>query len=89
MEFEALSKENEYEWNDFCSKTDSAWFRHTTYWMKYILDCREDSNSKNLSFLVRQNKKIVAIVPLIWSISRFIISFETSSAIWMFLSSAL
>ena len=65
MEFEPLTKENENEWNEFCLKTDSAWFRHTTYWMKYILDCREDSNSKNLSFLVRQNKKIVAVIPLI------------------------
>lgn len=65
MEFEPLTNENEVEWNEFCLKTDSAWFRHTTYWMKYIMDCREDSNSKNFSFLVRQNKKIVAVVPLI------------------------
>ena len=65
MEFEFLSKENEQEWNDFCLINDSAWFRHTTFWMKYILDCREDSNSRNLSFLVRQNNKVVAIVPLI------------------------
>lgn len=65
MEFEPLTRENENEWNEFCLKTDSAWFRHTTYWMKYILDCREDSNSKNLSFFVRQNKKIIAVVPLI------------------------
>ena len=65
MEFESLTKENENEWNEFCLETDSAWFRHTTHWMKYILDCRIDSNSENLSFLVRQNKKIVAVVPLI------------------------
>ena len=65
MEFERLTKENENEWNEFCLKTDSAWFRHTTYWMKYIMDCRDDTNSKNLSFLVRQNKQIIAIVPLI------------------------
>ena len=65
MEFEPLTTENEKEWNNFCLQSNSAWFRHTTYWMKYIMDCREDSNSKNLSFMVKQNGKIIAVVPLI------------------------
>lgn len=65
MEFEPLTLLNENEWNDFCLKSDEAWFRHTTFWQEYILDCRSDSNSKNLSFLAKQNGKIVAVVPLI------------------------
>lgn len=65
MEIESLTEQKEDEWNEFCLKTDSAWFRHTTHWMKYIMDCREDSNSRNHSFIVRQNKKIIAVVPLI------------------------
>lgn len=65
MEIELLTTENEKEWNEFCLKSNSAWFRHTTYWQKYVMDCREDTDSKNYSFLIRHNKKIVAIVPLI------------------------
>jgi hypothetical protein len=33
--------------------------------MDYIICCRFDSNSRNHSFLVKQNNEIVAIVPLI------------------------
>jgi DNA-binding sugar fermentation-stimulating protein len=65
MEIEQLSDGNKDEWNDFCLYSNDAWFRHTTYWMDYIMCCRFDSNSKNHSFLVRQNKEIVAVVPLI------------------------
>lgn len=65
MEIEFLNSENKRDWNDFCEKSDSAWFRHTTYWQDYILNCRFDSNSKNLSFMVKQNSEIIAVVPLI------------------------
>ena len=65
MEIEKLNDGNKDEWNTFCLKSSDAWFRHTTYWMDYILSCRFDSNSVNHSFLIRQNKEIVAVVPLI------------------------
>ena len=65
MDIEKLSNSNKDEWNNFCLNSNDAWFRHTTYWMDYILSCRFDSDSKNHSFLVRQNREIVAIVPLI------------------------
>jgi hypothetical protein len=65
MEIERLTENNKDEWNTFCLQSNDAWFRHTTYWMDYIMCCRFDSNSKNHSFLVRQNKEIVAVVPLI------------------------
>lgn len=65
MEIEALTRNNEDEWNDFCKKSSGAWFRHTTWWQKYILCCREDSDSENLSFLIRQDGAIIAVVPLI------------------------
>lgn len=65
MEIEFLNSENKQEWNDFCVKTNASWFRHTTDWQEYILNCRFDSNCKNLSFMVRQNSQIVAVIPLI------------------------
>lgn len=65
MEIERLSAENEQEWNEFALNSDSAWYRHTTAWLKYSFCCRFDSNTKNFSFLVRQNNKIQAIVPLL------------------------
>lgn len=65
MEIEILNNENKQEWNEFCEKSNAAWFRHTTYWQDYILNCRFDSNSKNLSFMVKQNSEIIAVVPLI------------------------
>lgn len=65
MDIIPLTQENAAEWNDFCQNCSGAWFRHTTWWHKYILDCREDSNSKNLSFMVKQDGKILAVVPLI------------------------
>jgi len=65
LNIEALTPKNEEEWNDFCLNCSEAWFRHTTWWQKYILCCREDSDSENLSFIIRQDGKIIAIVPLI------------------------
>jgi lipid II:glycine glycyltransferase (peptidoglycan interpeptide bridge formation enzyme) len=65
MEIEKLNDSNKDEWNTFCSNSNDAWFRHTTYWMDYIISCRFDSDSVNHSFLIRQNKEIVAVVPLI------------------------
>jgi hypothetical protein len=65
MEIELFSANNRDEWNNFCLQSNDAWFRHTTYWMDYIMCCRFDSNSKNHSFLMRQNKEIIAVIPLI------------------------
>ena len=65
MDIEALTHKNEDEWNDFCLECSEAWFRHTTWWQKYILCCREDSDSENLSFIIRQDGVILAAVPLI------------------------
>lgn len=65
MDIESLTHHNENEWNDFCLKNSEAWFRHTTWWHKYILSCREDSDSENFSFIIRQDGAILAVVPLI------------------------
>lgn len=64
MEIEFLNEQNAAQWDEFALKSDSAWFRHTAAWMKYSSCCRFDSNSRNLSFMVKQGGKIQAIVPL-------------------------
>ena len=65
MEIEYLNENNIEEWDNFALKSDYAWFRHTTDWFKYSASCRFDSDSKNHSFFVKQNREIIAIVPLI------------------------
>ena len=52
-------------WNKFCYESDTAWFRHTTWFIDYILNSRFDSKSLNLSFMVYLNSKLIALVPLI------------------------
>lgn len=64
MEIEFLNENNAAQWDEFAMRSNSAWFRHTTAWMKYSACCRFDSNSRNLSFMVKQGGKIQAIVPL-------------------------
>lgn len=65
MEIEFLNKENQNEWDCFINQSNSAWFRHTTDWLKYSSCCRFDSNTKNFSFMVKQNNEIQAVVPLL------------------------
>lgn len=65
MEAIYLNANNKDIWDSFAEKSDSAWFRHTLDWLDYSSCCRFDSNTKNMSFMVSQNKKIYAIVPLL------------------------
>ena len=65
MEIEYLNENNAREWEAFASESDSAWFRHTLAWQKYSSCCRFDSNTRNFSFMVKQNGRIQAIVPLL------------------------
>lgn len=65
MEIEYLNSSNSNEWDEFALNSSSAWFRHTTSWIDYSMCCRFDSNSINKSFMVKQGKTVLAIVPLI------------------------
>lgn len=65
MEIEFINENNFQDWDEFVYNSDSAWFRHTTFWQKYSSCCRFDSNTKNFSFLVKQNNQIQAVVPLL------------------------
>lgn len=65
MEIEFLDEKNSSEWDAFCLKTPGAWFRHTTAWARYSACCRFDSDARIRSFMVKQNNRILAAVPLI------------------------
>lgn len=67
MNFEImpLTKERYDEWNRFCLESDSAWFRHTTWFLEYVQNCRFDKKSKNLSFGIYCDNNLSAIAPLI------------------------
>lgn len=65
MVVEYLNDNNRGEWDRFALESGSAWFRHTTFWLDYSSCCRFDSNTRNFSFMVKQNSHIQAIVPLL------------------------
>jgi len=57
-------------WNDFCQSSTDSWFWHSTEWLDYSLAYRLGRTS--LSFMVEENKELLAICPLILSDSEFI-----------------
>ena len=60
-----LTKSNSKEWDDFCEKSPSAWFWHTSNFIDYILHYQPQRNTRDLSFFVRSGDGLIkAIVPL-------------------------
>jgi hypothetical protein len=66
MNFEIVSlTENKYqEWDNFCLESNDAWFFHKSDTLEYTLNYRPALKTKNLSFFVCRQNKILAIVPL-------------------------
>ena len=65
MEVVLLDNKNKHDWNDFCLNSSDAWFWHTTYSMKYVINYRPEDNPVQMSFFVRENNKYIAVCPLI------------------------
>jgi hypothetical protein len=65
MEITFYSETIAKNWDDFVMRNDDAWFWHTTDWMLYCLNSQFGVTTVNKSFCLRENKKIVAIVPLV------------------------
>ncbi len=53
------------EWDQFCVQERTAWFWHTTDWLRYTLAYQPALASTSLSFFVTLDAQIVAIVPLL------------------------
>ncbi|MBI4632668.1 MAG: GNAT family N-acetyltransferase [Deltaproteobacteria bacterium] len=65
MEIILLDNKSESDWNAFCFKSSGSWFWHTTHWMNYVLAYRPEYDPVQMSFLVRENNKVVAVCPLV------------------------
>jgi len=65
MEIVTLTREKYKAWDAFCLASDDAWFWHTTPWLEYTLQFRQDADSKSCSFFVMNNAKVAAICPLV------------------------
>src|SRR4051794_2937744 len=61
MDVEALGDEE--EWNAFCRAQPTAFFWHTTDWTAYQFHARP--GGENLHFAIRDEKELVAVVPLV------------------------
>lgn len=64
MQIVKLTPDKYKAWDQFCLKSDDAWFWHTSNWLEYSLAYDPRNQSKSESFLVLDNDKIIAICPL-------------------------
>jgi hypothetical protein len=61
VRFEDLGAER---WDDFCAGSKDAWLLHTSFWLHYTLALYA-GKKENKSFVVIENKQILAACPLI------------------------
>jgi hypothetical protein len=50
-------------WNDFCDKSDDAWFWHRADWLSYLRAMAGDRLIKDTSFFIYNNTKLLAVMP--------------------------
>jgi len=65
-----LDSNNREAWDDFCLKSNEAWFWHTTKWLDYTLEYRPELTPVSHSFFVSAAGEIAAICPLVLETSR-------------------
>lgn len=65
MEIINLTPELYKQWDDFCLKSDDAWFWHTSGWQEYNLNYQPKMRPEIKSFLAVDDKRVVAVCPLI------------------------
>lgn len=68
MEFQQLNLDSSADcenWDQFCSREPTAWFWHTTDWLRYTLAYQPALRSVSLSFLATQGGQAMALVPLL------------------------
>jgi len=62
-DFVPFNKIDSKQWDDFCLKSDSAWFRHSGSSLAFCLGLNKAN--ENLSFGVMESGNLLAVVPLI------------------------
>lgn len=63
MEFIPYNKIDPRQWDEFCAKSRSAWFRHTSSWLFFCSSLNQ--SNENVSFGVFDGGEMAAVVPLI------------------------
>jgi hypothetical protein len=64
MDIEQLNPDRYQEWDEFCLRSEDAWFWHTTEWLNYTQNYRQELESKPLSFMLINNHRIIGVCPL-------------------------
>ncbi len=60
-----LTEDQYGAWNEFCARSDGAWFWHTVEWLRYCAAYRESLyETRDLSFLLVDDSGILAVCPL-------------------------
>jgi len=57
------SPEHRETWDAFCASSDDAWFWHTRDWSEWLCALLGDGVIADTSFMVREDKNILAIAP--------------------------
>ncbi|HLC81151.1 MAG TPA: hypothetical protein VJH68_00665 [Candidatus Nanoarchaeia archaeon] len=65
MEIKPYRPEDAKIWDEFCLKSDDAWFWHTINYMDFALWYKPSANPVNKSFFIKNGEEILAIFPLI------------------------
>lgn len=60
-----LDRDSYRVWDEFCLENDDTWFWHSSGWLNYTLHLRPELKTQQKSFYIVQNKKIIAICPLL------------------------
>lgn len=71
MKIVPLTKDRYQEWDEFCLRSNDAWFWHTSKWLEFTLNYRPDLKSTSLSFEVTEGCKILAICPVLLETIKF------------------
>lgn len=62
LEFIPFNNIGSKQWDDFCLRSDDAWFRHSSSLLKFCLSL--NNLNKNLSFGIIEEGRLLAIAPL-------------------------
>lgn len=81
MKIVLLAENNRREWDDFCLRSDDAWFWHTTNWLDYCVSYgAEKYETKNISFYLSDDSGMLAISPLLLEKKNNNYEFSTSGS---------
>lgn len=64
MEIKFITEDHYKIWDEFCMANSYSTFFHTSYAMEYFKDCSFNISAQQKSFMVYENNKIIACMPV-------------------------